>query len=114
MYRMNNCGSTPRDRLDPRLFERLSTRQDEEACHRYGDSANACPLRQMQEDCNCAPYTASKDDENFDYALAMVYSQKQSWQNIYSVEEGLKTGTIFQELNKPFYGAKCHGGSCND
>ena len=47
-----------------------------------------------------------------DYPLAMVYSPVQSWQNVYCVEEGFMTGTIFRELDKPFYGPRCHGGNC--
>ena len=50
--------------------------------------------------------------ENFDYSLAMVYSPEQIWQNLYCEEEGFKVGTIFKELDKPFYGSKCHGGAC--
>lgn len=108
MYRMNNCGSSPRDRLDPRLLERIVTVQDNDACHRNSNAANACPLRQIRES------NMPEGDGNFDYALAMVYAPEQSWQNIYCVEEGLKAGTIFKELNKLFYGAKCHGGNCNE
>ena len=36
--------------------------------------------------------------------VAMQYVPWQHWNQIYSPEEGLKCGTIFPELNKPFYG----------
>lgn len=45
-------------------------------------------------------------------ALAMFYFPLQNWQDLYCEEEGLVHGTIFKELNKPFYGPKC--GGCHD
>lgn len=37
-------------------------------------------------------------------ALAMQYVPWQHWNQVYCPEEGLQYGTIFPELNKPFYG----------
>lgn len=34
-------------------------------------------------------------------SLAMVYSPYQSWRKLYSEEEALKHGTLFEELYKP-------------
>ncbi len=39
-------------------------------------------------------------------SLAMVYSPCQEFAGIYAPEEGLCRGTIFMELEKPFYGAR--------
>ncbi|MGN0418142.1 MULTISPECIES: spore coat associated protein CotJA [Anaerostipes] len=36
--------------------------------------------------------------------VAMQYVPWQHWNQIYCPEEGLRYGTIFPELNKPFYG----------
>ncbi|MBU5460436.1 spore coat associated protein CotJA [Anaerostipes sp. MSJ-23] len=36
--------------------------------------------------------------------VAMQYVPWQQWNQIYCPEEGLSCGTIFPELNKPFYG----------
>lgn len=36
--------------------------------------------------------------------LAMAYVPWQRWQNIYDAEKGFCNGTIFQELNLPFFG----------
>ncbi|MBS7009589.1 MAG: spore coat associated protein CotJA [Anaerostipes sp.] len=36
--------------------------------------------------------------------LAMAYVPWQHWDQVYCPEEGLACGTIFPELNKPFYG----------
>ncbi len=42
-------------------------------------------------------------------SLAMVYAPSQDFQELYGSREGLCAGTIFSELNKPFYGS---GGCC--
>ena len=41
--------------------------------------------------------------------LAMVYPVKQEWCDIYDVEVALINGTIFNQLNKPFYPTGCSG-----
>ena len=35
--------------------------------------------------------------------LAMVYAPRQKWRNAYSPEEALSRGTLFAELDLPFY-----------
>ena len=40
-------------------------------------------------------------------SLAMVYPVMQSWQSIYDPEVGFVNGTIFEELDKPFYPTGC-------
>jgi len=39
--------------------------------------------------------------------LAMVYTVSQNWRGIDDSECGFCRGTIFDELDKPFYGDKC-------
>lgn len=119
IYDMNPRGITPRDRLDARLFEQpaASCAADAleyagigascSACAR-GDGAqtrDAAPRLERPEQSPCAPHT---DDAAL--ALAMVYSPYQSWQNIYCEQDALMRGTIFEELDKPFYGPACMGG----
>ncbi|MBU3841299.1 MAG: spore coat associated protein CotJA [Candidatus Ruminococcus intestinipullorum] len=41
--------------------------------------------------------------------LAMAYVPWQNWQDIYEVHKGIHRGTIFEELDKPFFGR----GGCN-
>lgn len=41
--------------------------------------------------------------------LAMVYPLKQEFCGIYDCEIALINGTIFEELNKPFYFTGCQG-----
>ena len=37
-------------------------------------------------------------------ALAMVYSPEQAWRCLYTPDQALEAGTLFDELNKPFEG----------
>ena len=39
--------------------------------------------------------------------IAMVYGVKQAFAGIYEPDIALETGTIFEELNKPFYPTGC-------
>lgn len=41
------------------------------------------------------------------HPLAMVYGVKQSFEKIYEPDIALEIGTIFEELNKPFYPVGC-------
>ena len=46
-------------------------------------------------------------------SLAAVYPIDQRWREILDGDEGLKRGTIFCELYKPFKGDKCKKGGCS-
>ncbi len=37
-------------------------------------------------------------------SLAMVYAPKQYWRKLYTPEDALMHGTLFTELNMPFFG----------
>ncbi|MCI5742013.1 MAG: spore coat associated protein CotJA [Lachnospiraceae bacterium] len=41
-----------------------------------------------------------------EYALAMAYVPWQHFNHVYEPDRALQVGTIFPELNKPFYGRK--------
>ena len=122
---MNNYGGTPRDRFDPRRFE-MQTREAmsqkiEDAttpysapcCRTEGVSRSRCgenmPHSCRREDSDCG----HGEDGMNGFSLAMVYSPHQHWRNLYDEETGLKRGTIFEELDKPFHGPACMGGGCN-
>ncbi len=46
-------------------------------------------------------------------SLAMVYAPVQVWQNTYDPQMGLSRGTLFRELDMPFYGKQTSkGGNC--
>ena len=42
--------------------------------------------------------------------IAMVYGERQEWENLYTPEVGLTKGTIFDELNLPLNYTGCSGG----
>lgn len=50
------------------------------------------------------PERIVKKDDFENMPLAMAYVPWQKWQNIYDAEKGFCNGTIFQDLNLPFYG----------
>jgi hypothetical protein len=39
-------------------------------------------------------------------SLGMVYPPRQIWRDLYDADVGLERGTIFRELDKPWYGDK--------
>ena len=57
--------------------------------------------------CNDTPCAigASDDCALSGRSLAMVYSPHQEFQSLYDPREGLCRGTVFCELDKPFYGS---------
>lgn len=112
MYRMNQSrGITSRQRLDLEAHERILSRRNA-VCSSCGETLSDMNMNMQENDCHdnecvCGDY-ASND---FNHSLAIVYSPEQQWQNLYCEEEGFMEGTLFKELNKPFYGPKCGGGS---
>lgn len=45
-----------------------------------------------------------------DPALAIAYVRWQQWGNLYEPEEAYNHGTIFPDLDKPFYGRRARYG----
>ncbi|MDR0294521.1 MAG: spore coat associated protein CotJA [Oscillospiraceae bacterium] len=45
----------------------------------------------------------SNDSTNISQELGMLNMPVQKWTNLYDLRTGLKAGTIFPALNKPFY-----------
>ncbi|MDD3183810.1 MAG: spore coat associated protein CotJA [Anaerostipes sp.] len=65
-------------------------------------------MERYYKDCHCSEEQNKQDIDSL--ALAMAYVPWQHWNHVYSPEEGIRCGTIFPELNKPFYGrAGCRG-----
>lgn len=56
-------------------------------------TGRSCPVRPDFQDIDSLP-------------LAMAYVPWQTWEDLYKPEEGLKQGTIFMQLNKPFTGRR--------
>lgn len=88
---------------------RSSQRADYEQFSRFlGLNNNQTPRREERPSYNT-------DTENQNCActnnthLAMVYPVQQEWCDIYDAEIALINGTIFNQLNKPFYPTGCSG-----
>ena len=54
--------------------------------------------------------TDTKKDSLYDLPLAMAYVPWQEWGNLYELDKAFMVGTIFEDLNKPFWGA----GGCSN
>ena len=76
---------------------------------RFGDTARAAEQPTLAEQ-PVEPICNPETQDGFDDSLAIASVPSQKWQNLYTEEEGLMNGTIFMELNKPFYGSACSGG----
>lgn len=75
---------------------------------RCGCANNAEGRKEDREnDCSCA-----LDMRLAGSPLAMVYSPDQEWRELYTDEEALSRGTLFKELDKPFYPG-CKTGRCS-
>ena len=59
----------------------------------------ACPWPRMGDACT--------GDALAGKSLAMVYSPCQTFEELYEPCEGLRRGTIFVQLDKPFLGDRC-------
>lgn len=59
----------------------------------------------MRTSCSYKPEKNMKKIDSL--PLAMAYVPWQQWDNIYKAEDGLKQGTIFEELDLPFTGRRC-------
>ena len=56
---------------------------------------------------NSAPPPVVEECSHSNHPIGMVYGVKQSFVKIYDPEIGLENGTLFEELNKPFYPTGC-------
>lgn len=67
-------------------------------CRLYGvsEQSGRCAAERMPEP-NCTPDCLSGMP-----SLAMVYAPCQVFADLYELDEGLRNGTIFRALNKPF------------
>lgn len=66
------------------------------------------PQSRSTDGCQCALKEYNSDiKDGIDwggYPIAMAYVPWQKWKCVYDAEEGINSGTIFPELELPFYG----------
>ncbi len=63
----------------------------------YGMSESA------KHGCGCMPDAVH---ENSEFAVAMAYVPWQNFTTVYDPDKALEVGTIFPELDKPFFGGR--------
>ena len=75
-------------------------------CH---DRADVSEIREQPRfvKCGCGEPMTEHSFGLKGYPLASVYSTLQDFKEIYDLDTGLKRGTIFEELDLPFYGSRC-------
>ncbi len=72
----------------------------------YLQFADFLGMSQPRHSKNCPMPTEENCPENT-RPIAMVYGEKQCFTFIYEPEIALENGTLFEELNKPFYPTGC-------
>ena len=126
---MKNCCSSPRDRIDDELLENLLNEKEEFFGHSVEYSSrrnNTGRCRKCQINVNPAISSQQARPKNYDdkpdtecgcdkneecakknclsgYPIAMSYTPDQEWKDLFEIEEALYHGTIFRELELPFY-----------
>ena len=90
---LRSCGCTGGSPV-ARSAKATADRQSSSCCQRDSKSEGSCTLASA---CEGTP------------SLAMVYSPYQAFGSLYDTDEALWRGTLFTELDKPWYpgGAKC-------
>lgn len=65
---------------------------------------------QNHSGCGCTDRTSTSDDRHIDqFPIGMAYVPWQCFRDMYDPHVGLSRGTIFKELDYPFYGKR---GNC--
>ena len=80
-------------------------RQSGCTCSR-GDGSSSCPGRTSGR---CRVHG---EDQLAGLPLAMAYVPMQQWRNLYDLENGFERGTLFKELDFPFYPTACPRKGC--
>ena len=114
MDQQRDCGS-PLDRIDESVLRMMLGGDPGEvagatrASRRTG-GARGTDAQGAGRGCGCAAGTAGATftlPTLCGAPLAMVYSPAQRFDNLYEPEEGLAAGTIFRDLDFPFYPTGC-------
>jgi hypothetical protein len=134
---VKNENFTPRERVNRELLDRMLADSAKEeaaersplpypstipypatpamACHRHEN--RRCPVNYANRN-QCAPQREDSAPNTCrtpvypGVSLAMVYSPCQAFADLYEPEAALERGTIFRELDKPFYPTPCQERWC--
>lgn len=101
---------TPRDRITDDFLRRIeaeesSRHEEDEVKHHRPVSATLPEYLRYERD---------ESEKRPRRHLAMVYSPEQMFGDLYDTDEAFVHGTIFRDLDFPFYPTKCkeNGGTC--
>ncbi len=95
------CSRNEQRRVTPQRDNRRSTRGERSGCS-CGQSRERDETTREESGCGRGCMTDRRLES---FPLAMVYSPDQEWRELYSEEEALAHGTMFKELELPFYPA---------
>lgn len=101
----------PRERIDDEMRRRIFAAEEAVGDGVASHSAS-CDLRQNRRT-QCSCHVDVTDEIHFkapklrDVPLAMVYSPYQEWDKLYDEEIGFEHGTVFKDLDFPFYPTPC-------
>ena len=70
----------------------------------YGCCQNVYRQQHQHQVCPVCLDNKAEEDEVNGMTIAMAYVPWQDWENVYEPCKGLEVGTIFPELELPFYG----------
>lgn len=127
---------TPRDRIGEELFSHVGPMSTQ----RYGNqesraasptlsqaaTCSTCQTGTRQNGCGCSRRAGNTscpgrtsdrcrvhgEDRLAGMPLAMAYVPMQEWRNLYDLEPGFERGTLFKELDFPFYPTACPRKGC--
>ena len=123
---------TPRDRVGEALFSQIKDLPTQ----RYGIQKNTlssaarpaaamagqsnptqmfCPINRSKaraQHRNSACGGVQGEDKLAGLPLAMAYVPMQEWKNLYDLETGFGQGTLFEDLDFPFYPTSCPRKGC--
>lgn len=109
------CSTNARNQMDMRrqkmsMYDRYNRSQmmsgNQNACTSCGNSRVATGYDTVGMGNNCEECGNSNRDKLRGLAVAMGYVPWQNFECTYDTMEGFRAGTIFPELDKPFYGRK--------
>ena len=110
MYLDDNDMRTPRDRVNEKYLRDLLRETERESRTPNGDRRGCCERARFGGD-EVVPVSAQNScPMNNDCSPAMVYAPPQHWRNLYDKDNGWRRGTIFKELDLPFFGDRMDDG----
>ena len=104
------CGD---NRGDNRGNNRSDNRRDNYGGCRSQNMTSCRNRMEMPEGPSCGCENGCYVEKLTGFKLAMVYSPEQMWENIYDCTEALENGTLFADLNFPWYASCCPSPAVN-